>query len=405
MRAVHTAILGDFLLLADSGTWGDEALPTEGHPVVRSTNIVDNRLTLSVVAYRDIPARHTRSKRLESGDIIVTSSSGSPQHIGKCAILEGEGAGGPLYFSNFTLRLRADQSRLMPKYLYHWLKSAGGRAVLGGQSSTTTGLRNLNKRAYLAQRLPLPPLAEQRRIADLLDRADAVQRKREESRRLVDELLRSVFLEMFGELVTGRVDDRFVPLGDLCDVQLGKMLSQKAKTGTGSIPYLRNANVQWRRFDLESVFEMDFSDGELQRFALSPGDLLVCEGGEVGRCAIWGGQIEVCAFQKALHRIRPKDGRLTMVFLQQWLHYQAARGGLLDSTSQATIAHLTKERIERLRIPVPSTDEQGRFGQMFDQLRSLEDHLAGSSQRVGQLVAAMRMTLFGREAPGASTRS
>ena len=88
-------------------------------------------------------------------------------------------------------------------------------------------------------------------------------------------------------------------IGDVFDVQLGKMLSQASKTGTYYRPYLGNWNVKWGTFDLKRVEQMDFRSGEFDKFALKPGDVLVCEGGEVGRTAIWDGQIEDCCSQKA----------------------------------------------------------------------------------------------------------
>ena len=99
-----------------------------------------------------------------------------------------------------------------------------------------------------------------------------------------------------------------VELGSVCEIQLGKMLSPKSKMGTRPIPYLRNENVQWSRLELESVSWMDFTETEERKFRLQPGDLLVCEGGEPGRAAIWQGEIERCCYQKAIHRIRPRTG-------------------------------------------------------------------------------------------------
>jgi type I restriction enzyme S subunit len=97
----------------------------------------------------------------------------------------------------------------------------------------------------------------------------------------------------------------FTTLGEIAETRLGKMLSKKARMGNGSRPYLRNKNVQWGRIELDDVLEMDFTEAELERFGVLAGDLLVCEGGEVGRAAIWRGQLEWIGYQKALHRVRP----------------------------------------------------------------------------------------------------
>ncbi|HJQ24188.1 MAG TPA: hypothetical protein VKA60_09760 [Blastocatellia bacterium] len=86
----------------------------------------------------------------------------------------------------------------------------------------------------------------------------------------------------------------------MCEIQLGKMLSPASKAGVRPRPYLRNANVPWDRFDLTDVAEMDFTENEEEKFILKKGGLLVCEGGEPGRAAVWDSQIAPCFYQKAL---------------------------------------------------------------------------------------------------------
>jgi type I restriction enzyme S subunit len=87
------------------------------------------------------------------------------------------------------------------------------------------------------------------------------------------------------------------------EVALGKMLDAKRLTGEFSGPYLRNVDVQWDKVNTDGLPEMDFAPWERDRYSVRPGDLLVCEGGEVGRTAIWRGEIEPCFYQKALHRV------------------------------------------------------------------------------------------------------
>src|SRR5690348_648944 len=94
-------------------------------------------------------------------------------------------------------------------------------------------------------------------------------------------------------------------LGEIADTSLGKMLDRGKSQGDHLVPYLRNSNVQWGRVDLDDVLTMDIPLEERGFFGLQPGDLLVCEGGEIGRCAIWAGGSEYMAFQKAIHRVRP----------------------------------------------------------------------------------------------------
>lgn len=151
---------------------------------------------------------------------------------------------------------------------------------------------------------------------------------------------------------------RFVSLRDIADIQLGKMLSPKAKTGTAAFPYLRNQNVQWGQFDLRDMAAMDFDEREREKFALRRGDLLLCEGGEPGRCAVWNEQIPGCYYQKALHRLRPHEGIADSEFLSLWIRLQAKAGTFEDQNAKTTIAHLPLVRLEQLQVPALPIIEQ-----------------------------------------------
>jgi type I restriction enzyme, S subunit len=96
-------------------------------------------------------------------------------------------------------------------------------------------------------------------------------------------------------------------VGQEFDIQLGKMLDGEKNVGTHK-PYLGNKAVQWNRIDVSELSTMAMSSTDLQRFRLARGDLLVCEGGEVGRAAIWDEPFPECYYQKALHRLRPRRG-------------------------------------------------------------------------------------------------
>ncbi len=115
------------------------------------------------------------------------------------------------------------------------------------------------------------------------------------------------------------------PLYARYEVALGKMLDAKRVTGEFSGRYLRNADVQWDVVNTEGLPEMDFAPSERERYLLRSGDLLVCEGGEVGRTAIWRGEVEECFYQKAIHRVRPRSEKEAPRFF-----YYLAKGSALD---------------------------------------------------------------------------
>ena len=141
-----------------------------------------------------------------------------------------------------------------------------------------------------------------------------------------------------------------VRLGDHVDACLGKMLDAQKNKGQPQ-PYLGNSNVRWGMFDLSNLAEMRFEVHEEERYGLRPGDLVVCEGGEPGRCAIWTGPAGM-KVQKALHRIRPRE-TLNNYYLFYWLRHSAAVGLLEPYFTGTTIKHLTGKAIAALEIPLP----------------------------------------------------
>jgi len=113
---------------------------------------------------------------------------------------------------------------------------------------------------------------------------------------------------------------------------------------------------------------MDFTAEECAKFALRVDDLLVCEGGEVGRTAIWCGEVAECFFQKAVHRLRPKDDRITPRYMLAFMKRAAERGAFVNLTSQTSIAHLTQEKLAILQVALPPRMEQERMIESWSSL-------------------------------------
>lgn len=161
-----------------------------------------------------------------------------------------------------------------------------------------------------------------------------------------------------------------VRLGDHVDACLGKMLDANKNKGTPQ-PYLGNSNVRWGRFELDDLAEMRFEPHEEERYGLAAGDLVVCEGGEPGRCAIWTGSIPGMKIQKALHRIRPRE-TFDAYYLFYWFQF-AAKAGLLEPYfTGTTIKHLTGKAIAALELPQPPLQIQRA---LVDVLKTLDDRI------------------------------
>lgn len=147
-----------------------------------------------------------------------------------------------------------------------------------------------------------------------------------------------------------------VRLGDVTDSCLGKMLDQHKNKGDFH-PYLANINVRWGNFELDNLPQMRFEDSENERYGIQYGDLIVCEGGEPGRCAIWKEQIPNMKIQKALHRIRVHDC-LDYRYLYYWFLWAGKRGELEQYFTGSTIKHMPGEKLKSIVIDMPPLNTQ-----------------------------------------------
>lgn len=166
---------------------------------------------------------------------------------------------------------------------------------------------------------------------------------------------------------------KWVSVRDISDHRLGKMLDQHKNKGEDR-PYLRNINVQWDRIDLSDVQEMRFEPGEFPEYRLESGDLLICEGGEPGRCAIWTHPDKEMMFQKAIHRVRPY-GNIVPRYLLFHLWADAWSGRLAKFFTGATIRHFTGKALADYLVALPPLAEQHRIVAKVDQLMRLCDEL------------------------------
>ncbi|MBB1158655.1 restriction endonuclease subunit S [Amycolatopsis dendrobii] len=254
----------------------------------------------------------------------------------------------------------------------------------------------------------VPPLEEQRRIADFLDaetsRVDAMLHTRQLQRRAFEEReLSYISATLAGFDQTGprhlspwpwlgKIPQswKIGPVYAYYNVQLGKMLNPERTIGQNLRPYMRNANIHWYDVDHSDVAAMNFDPNERRRYELRSGDLLVCEGGAgVAESAVWSGDFGECYYQKSLHRVRPRTD-LPVEWLMYWLRL-AKHVGMLDAEGNlSTIPHLTGEQIRRMRIPVPDDASE--------RVRSLGEMISANASVRSALDAADRLSQERRQA-------
>jgi restriction endonuclease S subunit len=240
----------------------------------------------------------------------------------------------------------------------------------------------INWKTLRIQEFPLPPMDEQRRIAEVLWQVMESVESWKFVHSKCDELRRQLLYRcMRGQESAGRKiattlghlpqSWKIYAIAEAGEVQLGRQRSPAYQTGVFTRPYLRVANVFDGYLKLDDVLEMDFNTRDFATFALQPGDILLNEGQSrelVGRCAIYNGEIDGCCFQNTLIRFRAKSGvhpRYAFYFLQH-LFYSGAFAAVARQTT--SIAHLGAERFCKLEMAIPPPAEQERIVCVLDAL-------------------------------------
>lgn len=360
-----------------NGLWGDEP---DGENDIAVIRVADFERSFSMVGldkltYRSITPKERQSRLIKSGDLLIEKSGGGEKTLVGCVVLFTHEF--DAITSNFVARMRP-----LAEFDSQFLCYAFGNLYHGRVNypsvKQVTGIQNLDAESYLQERFCFPARVEQIQIARFLDHETArIDALIEEQQRLI-ELLKEKRQAVISNAVTKGLDP-MVPMKDsgvewlgevpahwqVCklsfrySVELGKMLDEKKNTGTNPLPYLRNQDVQWGSINIDGLPLIDIEPSEYERYTVRLGDLLVCEGGDVGRAAIWRHKGNKIGYQKALHRLRPESpSRDTAEFFFFSLMAAKALGVFEESDTKATISHLPAEKFRQYRFVFPPIEDQ-----------------------------------------------
>ncbi len=345
--------------------------------------------------------------RLRVGDVLITKDSEDWRDIAVPALIEETAVD---FVCGYHLGIFRGDRQLHAPYLFRVLQSGAVNQQFQIASTGVTRYGMPNAAAGNAI-VPLPRLDEQRDIAAFLHRETAKVDALVEKKRLLIERLEEQRTALISHTVTrglppeaaraagldpsprlkpsgvewlGEVPEHWstAPLYTRYRVELGKMLNEERTRGEHLLPYLRNVDVQWDWINLDDLPEIDVPPHELPRYTVRPGDLLACEGGEVGRAAIVGDLEYPVAFQKALHRLRPNPDEHPR-FMYYTLRFASDRGVFMAGGNPNTIIHLTGEMLRRYRFPRPPFAEQQAIAAYLDDATG---HLAEIVDEVEQAI-------------------
>ncbi len=404
----RVAPLMDLLELSVGGVWGKE--PGADEVDVRIWRVTElkqgGRLDPSSAARRSIAKRQFVSRSLRPGDLLLEKSGGGPKTpVGRVGLVTVVPE--PAVCANFMQLLRPDAALVEPRFLHLFLNHfhlGGGTASM---QVASTNIRNIKATEYVTVGVPLPPMDEQRRIVDILEdhmsRLDAADAGLAAARRRSHALLESSLWS-----ATHGAGDR-VPLTDVADVRLGRQRSPSNHSGDRMVPYLRAANVDWNHLRLNDVKSMNFTAAEEHTYALREGDILLTEASgsasEVGKSAIYRGEVAVACFQNTLLRIRCHGANPD--FIQKYLLAEAYAGRFVAESRGVGIYHLGRSRLANWTVELPDEHGQESAAAMADKalvsVRRLGAQIDQSITRGRALRRALLATAFSGKLTGEHT--
>ena len=363
-------------------------------PYLRSANVTWEGVSLDDVKEMNFDGSDYEKYRLEPGDILLNEASGSPNEVGKPAIWHGQID--ECCFQNTLLRLRPH--KVERDYIY-WYCYSSARLGQFGEAGRGVNIRHLGKRGLEQFPIPVAPPAQQRQIVAAIEehfsRLDAVQATIVGARRRLD-VLRNAIMDR--ALYDDANSEFTAEIGDLAEVSSGIQKQPKRRPRENRYPFLRVANVGRGQLDLDEVHEIELFEGEIDRFRLKWGDLLVVEGNgsvnQIGRAALWGGQIENCVHQNHLIRVRPGESLIPEYLTLCWNAPRTAQQIQAVASSTSGLYTLSTSKVKSIRIPVvPLSIQRSVVEQLDQQLRSIEAAHAATEDASGHVSALRRSVL------------
>lgn len=301
----------------------------------------------------------------------------------------------------YTLWDLPDSELLDPDYLHRYIRSP--RAIgyfITNYRQTAERRGKIPRDKFLALQIPLPPPAEQKRIAGILDAADALRAKRRESLAQIDTLLQSTFLDMFGDPVTNPMGwGDSVTMGEVSYIASGLTKGRKLNgQATREVSYLAVVNVQDRHLVLDPLKRIQATENEIQRYRLKDSDLLMTEGGDpdkLGRGTLWRDEVHECIHQNHVFRVRLHDDRLQPVFLNWLVGSERGKRYFLRQAKQTTgIATINLTQLRKFPLLMPPLNLQHRFAAIVESVEQQKARQRAHLDELDTLFASLQSRAF-----------
>lgn len=357
-------------------------------PVIRAGSIQDSLLLNEGQIW--VPREKIKAhQKIRCDDIVMCTSSGSSDLVGKCAKSEVDFDGS---FGAFCVGIRPIKGKVLASYLYHFLSSPNFRNWT--KSSSGANIKNIRISELADFEIPLPPLAEQKRIAAILDKADAIRRKRERAIQLADEFLRAVFIDMFGDPVTNPKGWEQLPFSKVGTLDRGKSKHRPRNDPAllgGEHALIQTGEVANSRGYIKE-HSATYSDlGLAQSKKWDVGTLCITIAANIAKTGIL--TFPAC-FPDSVVGFIPNQ-HVTVEYVQQWLSF--LQKNLEENAPQAAQKNINLEILRGLLIPVPPKSEQEKYSSIVESVLALEDKISVSGHELTNLFDGVSQKAFSGE--------
>ena len=319
--------------------WGQKGLP-----IIRIQNLTGNAYEVNYYN-GDLDKRYF----ITNGDVLISWSA---------SIGVYEWQNGDAWLNQHIFKVEFDKENVDKKYFQYAVGYVLDKSLKFAHGST---MKHLTKKVFDSLQVPYYDIDKQHQIVAKLTKIDKAIEYYEEIFDCFDKLIKSRFVEMFGEIL-----DNGIPLAQLAEITGGLTKNSKRNTFPNQMPYLRVANVLFNQLDLSEVLTIGVKDNEIEKTMLCKGDLLFVEGNgsveQIGRVAVWDGSIEPCLHQNHLIKARFNSRKINPVYALFYFMSQKGRAQIVRRAVSTSGLHtLSVGKIESLELPVPPIEKQNQF--------------------------------------------
>lgn len=355
-------------------------------PVIRAGNIGPELNLIDDLIF--VPEKlFNLNQLIKKNDIIMCTSSGSTNIVGKCNIAKSDWNGS---FGAFNIGIRTNHKICNPYYLYYFLCS--GKFRQWCKQSSGANIKNIRKTELESFKIPLPPLEVQKKIAAVLEKADALRRKREEQIKRLDDLLQATFLDMFGDI--------FNNSKRLKKAEFGQFI-KSIRYGTGSppefsqtgIPFIRATNVKERTIKYQGMAFISAEEArKIEKCKVSEGDLIIVRSGvNTGDCA---------RIPRAFHQAYGGYDLIIEIdepfssFYNYFFSTQSARLVIDGLSRRAGQPHLNAEQVKAFPVLVPENSQMKKFVKILTDTEKIAESILSRQKTHNNLFNSLMQRAF-----------